>query len=135
MRTILAAVVALSLALAPVGVMATPPLHPAFTAGFCAAVGGESFTHHPYDYPDGKGVLVVGCETETETEVYTTRLDTWEATTAPLEALFAQVVTEKSPVVVIFDTDGKEGQYEHQVRAACKKAGIRFVRMLPTART
>ena len=42
------------------------------------------------------------------------------------QALFFSHVTGKRPVVVIYDTDGREGRFEYRIRIACRKAGVRY---------
>ena len=41
-------------------------------------------------------------------------------------ALFFSVLTGKRPAVVIYDTDGQEGQFEYRIRTACQKSGVRY---------
>ena len=42
------------------------------------------------------------------------------------QALFFSVLTGKRPAVVIYDTDGQEGQFEYRIRTACQKSGVRY---------
>ena len=41
------------------------------------------------------------------------------------QALFFGVLTGKEPAV--YDTDGQIGLYEHRIRVACERAGVRFM--------
>ena len=43
------------------------------------------------------------------------------------QALFFASLTGKQPAVVIYDTDGRIGPYEHRIRVACEMVGVRFV--------
>ena len=38
-------------------------------------------------------------------------------------ALFAAHLTGKKPAVVIYNTDGKIGRYEHRSKVGCERAG------------
>lgn len=44
------------------------------------------------------------------------------------QALFFAYLTGKKPAVVIYDTDGKTGPFEHRIEATCKLAGVEFVK-------
>ena len=35
-------------------------------------------------------------------------------------------LTGKTPAVVIYNTDGKIGRYEHRIKVACERAGVAF---------
>lgn len=52
-----------------------------------------------------------------------TALRTWTAYSRPL---FAAHLTGKKPAVVIYNTDGKIGRYEHRIKVACERAGVAF---------
>ena len=54
------------------------------------------------------------------------RLDKRSSLDSLQQALFFSVLTGKRPAVVIYDTDGQEGQFECRVRTACQKAGVRY---------
>ena len=42
------------------------------------------------------------------------------------QAIFAAHLTGKKPAVVIYNTDGKIGRYEHRIKVACQQAGVAF---------
>lgn len=43
------------------------------------------------------------------------------------QAVFAASLTDKSPAVAIYDTDGQWGKYEHRIWQAAQKLNIRFI--------
>ena len=91
---------------------------------FCASVGGVTETRHTYTYDGGGSYVKVDCETDTT--VYEGGLDKRSSLDSLQQALFFSVLTGKRPAVVIYDTDGKEGQFEYRIRTACQKAGVRY---------
>ena len=64
---------------------------------------------------------------ETEDTVYEGGLDKRSSLDSVQQALFAASLTGKHPAVVIYDTDGQIGPYEHRIRVACELAGVRFL--------
>jgi len=96
-----------------------------YTQAFCAEVGGQTEVRHPYTYPTGQSYVRVDCETEDT--VYEGGLDTRSSLDSVQQALFFAHITGKQPAVVIYDTDGKTGQYEHQIRVACERVGVTFL--------
>ena len=92
---------------------------------FCEEVGGEREVRHPYVYPSGVSYIRVDCETEDT--VYEGGKDSRSSLDSVQQALFASAVTGKQPAVVIYDTDGRTGRYEHRIRTACNMAGIEFL--------
>ncbi len=93
---------------------------------FCAAVGGQRETRHSYQYPDGEGYVVADCETDTQ--VIEGGLDKRSSLDSVQQALFFSYLTGKDPVVVVYDTDGQVGPYEHRIQVACELAGVRYIR-------
>ena len=91
---------------------------------FCATVNGETETRHGYTYAGGRSFVKVDCETSTT--VYEGGLDKRSSLDSLQQALFFSVLTGKRPVVVIYDTDGQEGQFEYRIRTACQGAGVRY---------
>ena len=91
---------------------------------FCALVNGETDTRHGYTSAGGRGYVEVDCETGTM--VYEGGLDKRSSLDSVQQALFFSHVTGKRPVVVIYDTDGREGRFEYRIRIACRKAGVRY---------
>ena len=68
--------------------------------------------------------MEVDCETGTM--VYEGGLDKRSSLDSVQQALFFSHVTGKRPAVVIYDSDGREGQFEYRIRTACEKAGVRY---------
>ena len=91
---------------------------------FCASVGGVTETRHTYTYEGGGSYVKVDCETDTT--VYEGGLDKRSSLDSVQQALFFSVLTGKTPAVVIYDTDGKEGRFEYRIKTACRKAGVHF---------
>ena len=91
---------------------------------FCATVNGETETRHGYTSAGGRSFVKVDCETSTT--VYEGGLDKRSSLDSLQQALFFSVLTGKRPAVVIYDTDGKEGQFEYRIRTACQKVGVRY---------
>ena len=91
---------------------------------FCATVNGETETRHGYTYAGGRSYVKVDCETSTT--VYEGGLDKRSSLDSLQQALFFSVLTDKRPAVVIYDTDGQEGQFEYRIRNACQKSGVRY---------
>ena len=114
----------LSLVLVPSIVRASED---ARNAAFCAAVGGRTEVRHPYTYPNGNSYVLVDCETETT--VYEGGLDKRSSLDSVQQALFFAHLTGKEPAVVIYDTDGAIGRYEHRIQIACEEAGVTFLRV------
>lgn len=97
-------------------------------AEFCASVGGQTEVRHTYSYAGAFGVIVVDCETWDT--VYEVGLDRRSSLDSLQQAVFAAALTGKEPAVVIFDTDGKIGPYEHRIRVGCEAVGVEFLRTL-----
>ena len=99
----------------------------AYTRAFCAQEGGQTEVRHRYPSPTGSHYIRVDCETATT--VYEAGLDQRSSLDSLQQAVFAAQLTGKTPVVVIYDTDGQVGPYEYQIRVACEQAGVRFMRV------
>ena len=98
----------------------------AYNTEFCARVGGRTEVRHPYTYPTGQSFVRVDCETEKR--VYEGGLDNKRSSLDSVQqALFFANLTGKKPAVVIYDTDGQIGQYEHRIKVACDMAGVTFL--------
>ncbi len=91
---------------------------------FCEEIDSEREVRHPYIYPGGVGYVFVDCETEDT--VYEGGKDTRSSLDGVQQALFAAHLTGKTPAVVIYNTDGKMGRYEHRIKVACEWAGVAF---------
>ncbi len=97
-----------------------------FNEKFCAEVGGEQETRHDYTYGAGKtGYVLVDCETDTQ--VWEGGLDKRSSLDSVQQSLFFAALTGKQPGIVIYDTDGEEGQYEFQIRLAAELAGVEYI--------
>lgn len=96
----------------------------AYNATFCSSMGGETEVRHEYTYPAGTSYIRVDCETEDT--VYEGGLDKRSSLDSVQQALFAASLTGKKPAVVIYNTDGKIGRYEHRIKVACERAGVAF---------
>lgn len=90
---------------------------------FCASVNGQVEVSHKYEFQNRH--IVVDCETDTA--VYEAGLDKRSSLDSIQQALFASYVTGKKPVVVIYDTDGKEGQFEYRIRKACELTNVEYI--------
>lgn len=98
-----------------------------YNEDFCESVGGKTETKYIYLYPTGRGYVRVDCETEDT--VYEGGLGKRSSLDSVQRALFFASLTGKEPAVVIYDTDGKIGRYEHRIRVACVMAGVKFLLM------
>lgn len=94
-----------------------------FIAIICAAMlGGEPEVTHAYSVGYDLHRIRVDCETATQ--VIEVGRDTRSSLNSIQQALFASHVTGKTPLVVLIDTDGREGPYELRVRTAAEMVGI-----------
>ena len=96
----------------------------AYNASFCSSMGGAAEVRHEYTYPAGTSYIRVDCETADT--VYEGGLDKRSSLDSVQQALFAASLTGKKPAVVIYNTDGKIGRYEHRIKVACERAGVAF---------
>ena len=96
-----------------------------YNALFCAEVDGEQEAQLDYTYALGESYVVADCVTETH--VWEGGLDKRSSLDSIQQALFFSALTGKEAAVVIYDTDGVEGQYEHQIRIAAELAGVEYV--------
>ena len=93
-----------------------------FNAIFCTEIGGEQEVRLDYSYGLGESYVVADCVTADT--VWEGGLDKRSSLDSVQQALFFAAVTGKAPGVVIYDTDGVEGQYEFQIRTAAELAGV-----------
>ena len=91
------------------------------TTIFCASIGGIEETRHNYLH----SYVKVDCETETQ--VIEAGLDKRSSLDSIQQAVFFATLTGKEPVVVIYDTDGKEGKYEYRIKNACNWLRIKYI--------
>ena len=99
-----------------------------FNDSLCHMIEGTREKRHDFTYGDGQqGYVSVDCETEFF--VIEGGLDKRSSLDSLQQALFFSVLTGKSPVVVIYDTDERIGKYEHRIQVASEKAGVLFLRL------
>ncbi|MEC7761770.1 MAG: hypothetical protein VX874_07695 [Pseudomonadota bacterium] len=87
-------------------------------------LGGEAEVRHPYSAAYDLHYIIVDCETEDT--VYEVGLDKRSSTDSLHQALFAAQLTGKTPGIVMIDTNGREDQYEYQVRSTAQSAGVEY---------
>lgn len=92
---------------------------------FCASVGGRREVRHYYKDATGKR-RYISVDCETATHVYEGGLEKRSSLDSVQQALFAAELTGKQPAVVIYDTDGVEGDIEHRIRTAAKRAAVKY---------
>lgn len=91
----------------------------------CALIlDGETETRHDYVAAGDERYIKVDCETETH--VYEVGLDKRSSNDSAHQALFAALLTGKSPGIVMIDTDGREDQHELQVRRTAEMIGAQY---------
>jgi hypothetical protein len=91
------------------------------------ALNGRTEINHRYTFDGGQAEIRV--DIETKKHVIEGGLDKRSSLDSVQQALFASTVTGKQPVVVIYDTDGREGRYEYRIKTAAEKAGIEFLNL------
>ena len=99
-----------------------------FNDSMCNTIGGERETRHYYTYGDGRQSYVV-MDCETDLFVIEGGLDKRSSLDSLQQALFFSALTDKTPAVVIYDTDGMGGKYEHRIQAASESVGVLFLRL------
>jgi len=92
---------------------------------YCERIKGKTEVRHSYDWDGVQDYVVADCETDDT--VYEFGLDKRSSLDSIQQALFFSRVTGKHPAVVIFDTDGKDGEYEFQIFHACQYAWMKCV--------
>ncbi len=97
----------------------------ALTAILCGLIlGGETEVSHAYNVGYDLHRIRVDCETDTE--VIEVGLDKRSSLDSVQQALFSARLTGKAPVVVMIDTDGREGPFELRIRMAAEMAGVTY---------
>ena len=93
---------------------------------FAAAVQGQREVRLDYLVPESRinGYVIV--DIETASMVIEGGLDKRYSLDSVQQALFASVITGKTPAVAIYDTDGVWGKIEHRIFKAAKLAGVKF---------
>ncbi len=91
----------------------------------CAGVGGKTEVSHSFQWSGGTKSIRIDCETHNA--VFEGGRDKRSSLDSSIQqAFFASSITGKKPVIVIFDSDGKVGQYEHRIARATLKAGVQY---------
>ena len=72
-----------------------------------------------------KPYVIADCVTDTH--VWEGGLDKRSSLDSVQQVLFFGHITGKEPGIVIYDTDGIEGQYEFQIRIAAEISGIEYI--------
>ena len=93
-------------------------------------LSGETEVTLKYNYGQGSqsnNLGTVRVDIMTEEYVIEGGKDTRSSLDSIQQAVFASVLTSKKPAVVIYDTDGVWGKYEHRVYTAAKKLDIKFI--------
>lgn len=95
------------------------------SAIFCTLIA-QGTNEVSHGYSAGYDLHRVRVDCETADSVFELGLDKRSSLDSIQQALFFAHLTGKKPVVVIIDTDGKQGPYETQIHAAAKLAGIEY---------
>jgi len=86
---------------------------------------GTEEVRHDYDTGRESGYIRVDCENAHH--VIEMGLDKRSSYDSLHQALFASQLTGKEPLIVIVDTDLREGRVEYQIRTVAKGAGVEFM--------
>lgn len=87
--------------------------------------GGVTEVLHDFDNLGGKRRVRLDCETPTH--VIEVGLDnTASARDSVHQALFAEFLTGKTPMIVVIDTDGVEDRYQYEARIVAARAGVAY---------
>ncbi|WP_428515620.1 hypothetical protein [Roseovarius sp.] len=99
----------------------------------CAFLAGSvEEQRHYFDVAGMKRYVRVDCETEDH--VIELSLDGSASARDSLhQALFAQHLTGKKPVVILIDRDGYEGRFEFEMRHVTQAAGVLYLRCSESA--
>ncbi|MEB8389036.1 hypothetical protein OO012_17545 [Rhodobacteraceae bacterium KMM 6894] len=100
----------------------------ALAAIFCALIA-DGDTEVTHGYSAGYDIHTIRVDCETPTEVIEVGLDKRSALDSVQQALFASYLTGKSPVILMIDTDGRNGPYETRIKAAADMAGVEYRHM------
>ncbi|WP_375260509.1 hypothetical protein [Palleronia sp.] len=88
-------------------------------------LGGETEVSHAYSV--GYDLHRVRVDCETEGTVIEVGLDKRSSLDSVQQAIFAGSLTGKRPVVVLIDTDGREGPFELRIRTVSDLAGVDYL--------
>jgi hypothetical protein len=92
---------------------------------FCESVGGRREVRHNYYYGDKKSYIKVDCETDEY--VFEGGKDKRSSLDSIQQVLFFESVSGKTPAIVIYDTDGKYGRFEHRIKTTAEALGVKFI--------
>ena len=89
----------------------------------------EEARGNPAAYDKRFGTVIIDCETDNHTMEF--GIDSLPADVPPNKLLFEKIMlvrklVNKTPAVIIFDTDGKENEFERQTRELCEKNDVQF---------
>ncbi len=91
---------------------------------YCDSINGKTEVKHFYDYEHGSSYVLVDCETDKE--VIEGGLDKRSSLDSVQQAVFFAMLTRKQPIVVIYNTDLKEGKYEYRIKSVANAMGIEY---------
>ncbi len=99
-----------------------------YNRALALAVSGQTEVAHIYRTAYGtRGTIYV--DVETDDYVIEGGLDKRSSLDSVQQVAFAAALTGKIPLIVIYDTDGREGKYEYKIRIAAEKLNIKFLRL------
>ena len=87
---------------------------------FCNSIGGNRETRHYYS----TSYVIADCETDEY--IIEGGLDKRRSLDSIQQAVFFSILSNKKPMVVIYNTDEEIGKYELQIQAVANELGIRF---------
>ena len=93
---------------------------------YSKAIKGVLESPRTYEINGGKRKVII--DIETATEVIECGLDKRSSLDSVQQALFFHIITGKRPVVVIYDTDGKEGPIEYRIKKVCQLVGVSHIK-------
>ncbi len=87
--------------------------------------GGETETRHYFPNIGEERYVRIDCETPTH--VIEVGLDNTSSNRDSVhQALFAAILTDKTPMVIVIDTDGVEDRYQYELRKVTERAGVAY---------
>lgn len=96
-----------------------------FVSILCALfLDGAEEVKQPYSVGYDMNYVRVDCESDSH--VVEIGLDKRSSIDSLHQTLFASHLTGKLPMVVLIDTDGREGKYEYQARTTAEMAGVEY---------
>ncbi len=93
---------------------------------FCAGVGDRTEVRHTCWHPSGSRYVKIDCEMDDT--VYKGGMDKCSSLDSVQTALFFAHLTGKKPAVIIDDTDGHVGRFEHRMKTAGEAVGVESLR-------